>query len=64
MSGTFASIEKRVDKNGFCLAYKTYSKSHGRSVYRHYEREWRTLQKLAISDKETSIIHHVTFESK
>ncbi|KAG2231472.1 kinase-like domain-containing protein [Thamnidium elegans] len=57
MSGTFGSIEKRIGSNGSFLAYKTYSKSHGKLVYRHYERELWALKQLKISSKENHIIY-------
>lgn len=59
MSGTFGSIEKRIGGNGSFLAYKTYSKSHGNLVYRHYERELWALKQLKISSKEKSNENHV-----
>lgn len=59
MSGTFASIEKKVDRNGSCLAYKTYNKSHGKLVLFHCNRELWALKKLQKNTKETLIQHHV-----
>jgi hypothetical protein len=61
MEGTFASIEKRVIGNGSCLAYKTYSKSHGKLVQQHYEKELRAIKRLQITDKESSVKNHVMF---
>jgi hypothetical protein len=59
MEGTFGSIEKRIIGNGSCLAYKTYSKSHGKLVQQHYQRELWALKQLNICSKESSVENHV-----
>lgn len=64
MEGTFGSIEKRIIGNGSCLAYKTYSKSHGKLVQEHYRRELRALKQLKISSKESSFENHVIERNK
>ncbi|KAI8373925.1 kinase-like domain-containing protein [Choanephora cucurbitarum] len=46
MSGTFACIEKKVLKDGRHVAYKTYSKSHGKLVYKHFKRELKICKQL------------------
>lgn len=60
MLGTFASVEKRVIGQGTCVAYKTYSKSHGQLVFRHYKRELWALKELAVVTREDSVQNHVT----
>lgn len=59
MSGTFALIEKKVDRDGTCLAYKTYDKSHGKMVLLHCQRELWALKKLQSVSRETLIQQHV-----
>lgn len=59
MSGTFASIEKKTIENGTCLAYKKYSKFHGKLVLQHYKKELWALKKLQVTDKDSSIKNHV-----
>jgi hypothetical protein len=59
MSGTFAAVEKKVIGQGSCVAYKTYSKSHGMLVYKHFERELWALRKLDITTREKSTENHV-----
>lgn len=59
MSGTFALIEKKVDRDGSCLAYKTYDKSHGKMVLLHCQRELWALKKLQSVSRETLIQQHV-----
>lgn len=64
MSGTFGSIEKKISGTGSFLAYKTYSKSHGKLVYRHYERELWALKQLNIGSKEAASENHVKYKHK
>lgn len=59
MSGTFATVEKKIIGQGSCVAYKTYSKSHGKLVYKHFERELWALKELDITTKEKSTENHV-----
>lgn len=59
MSGTFATVEKKVIGQGSCVAYKTFSKSHGKLVHKHFERELWALKQLDITTKEKSAENHV-----
>ncbi|EPB92562.1 CMGC/CDK protein kinase [Mucor circinelloides 1006PhL] len=59
MLGTFASVEKRVIGQGTCVAYKTYSKSHGRLVFLHYKRELWALKELAVFTIKDSVQNHI-----
>ncbi|KAI8637693.1 kinase-like domain-containing protein [Parasitella parasitica] len=59
MLGTFASIERKVIGQGTCVAYKTYSKSHGKLVFQHYKRELWALKRLAVATKEDSVQNHI-----
>ncbi|KAG1463953.1 hypothetical protein G6F55_002084 [Rhizopus delemar] len=61
MSGTFASIEKETADDGTLIAVKTYSKSHGRLVYEHYQREINALKKLSITNVESAKSKHVVY---
>ncbi|CEP19275.1 hypothetical protein [Parasitella parasitica] len=59
MLGTFASVEKKVIGQGTCVAYKTYSKSHGSLVFEHYKRELWAFKELAVDTKEASVQNHI-----
>ncbi|KAI8981492.1 kinase-like domain-containing protein [Pilobolus umbonatus] len=61
MSGTFATIERKEGQEGYAVAVKTYSKFHGSSVYRHYQRELLALKKLKEKSDDLHYSKHVIY---